>query len=108
MQYKQIVVYDVPQEYKKYRQKIIQKLQDYGMERIQYSVFGGVLTKEETENLIIKLKELKTENKVDIRIFIIKRGDMNNSGIIVVSEAAPPHPSTKTISGEKNREVILF
>ncbi|MFW9856981.1 MAG: CRISPR-associated endonuclease Cas2, partial [Candidatus Thorarchaeota archaeon] len=58
MDYKQIVVYDVPQDHTRLRTKIIGVLEDFGLERFQYSVFGGNLSKEQVENLVVVLKRL--------------------------------------------------
>jgi len=101
------VVYDVPQEHNKIRTKIVQKLLDFGLERVQYSVFGGELTKEETENLVITLKRLKTDKKADIRIFLLGRTH-NSERIITVSEASPPHPSAKENRQERKKQVMVF
>ncbi len=108
MEYKQIVVYDVLKKHRKLRTKIVQKLLDYGLERIQYSVFGGSLTQEETENLVTVLKRLKTEKKADIRIFLLRKSAQTASGIITISEAIPPHPGAKETRLETEKKVMVF
>lgn len=107
MDYKQIVVYDVPQNHKMLRTKIIGALEDFGLERFQYSVFGGYLSNEQMENLVVVLKSLKLESKADLRIFRIKRGSSGNPSIITISEAQPPHPASKTSNHPHNQEVFI-
>ena len=108
MDYRQIVVYDVPMKHKKIRGKIVQKLLDYGLERLQYSVFGGRMTQEETENLVVALKRLKPEKKADIRIFFLRKTSSATSGIITVSEAPPPHPAAKGKIDGGEKKVMVF
>jgi CRISPR-associated endonuclease Cas2 len=108
LQAKQVVVYDVPQEYMKLRSKIVGILQDYGLTRLQYSVFIGNLTMETLENLILRLKKIKPKNKADIRIFLIRSMTANTPSIITISEAEAPHPSTNKKVTNQGREVLVF
>jgi len=106
--YKQIVVYDVPTMHKKLRKKIADILEDYGLERLQYSVFGGNLSNEEVENMVILLKKIKPETKVDIRLFLLRKSTLDCPSFITVSEASPPHPSNTTSLHKENQDVLLF
>ena len=64
-----IVVYDIPSD--RLRATIAQTLIDYGLERIQYSVFTGNLTTNLTEELTIALRDKIKTKLADVRIFTI-------------------------------------
>lgn len=56
-----LVVYDIEKD--RLRNKVSETCLDYGLERIQYSVFCGYLTRNLTEELFYKLKSyLNNEN----------------------------------------------
>lgn len=97
MDLKQIVVYDVPTGEEKTRNKIIEVLYDYSLYRIQYSVFGGNISKEEVSNMVVELKQLKNIKKCDLRIGMI----CNHipEPIIIVSER-----ERKEVKGRKRKE----
>ena len=65
----QIVTYDIPDD--KLRKKIADKLLDYGLFRIQYSVFQGRLSRNMIEMLEIEIGELLGKKDGDIRIFTV-------------------------------------
>jgi CRISPR-associated endonuclease Cas2 len=59
----------MPATHNTLRSKLTKKFIDYGLERIQYSVFVGNLTKNRLENLKLEVLELINGNPVDIRVF---------------------------------------
>lgn len=71
--YKQLITYDVPATHDRLRQKIAEKLLDYGLERIQYSVFVGKLSKNQLENLKIDLLALVGGDPADVRVFNLNK-----------------------------------
>ncbi|MFQ6076758.1 MAG: CRISPR-associated endonuclease Cas2 [Candidatus Bathyarchaeia archaeon] len=64
-----IVAYDIPSD--RLRATIAQTLIDYGLERVQYSVFTGNLTTNLTEELTIALRDQIKTKQADVRIFTI-------------------------------------
>lgn len=81
MQY--IISYDVSSEYDRYRTKIAQILLDYGLIRIQYSVFFGNLDKAEVREVIAKINAaVKYEIPLDIRFFRVCQNCIADSYII--------------------------
>ena len=64
-----IVVYDIPND--RLRTTIAQVLIDYGLERVQYSVFTGNLTTNLTEELTIALQDKIKTKLADVRIFTL-------------------------------------
>ena len=67
--YKQLITYDVPATHDYLRHKIAQKLIDYGLERIQYSVFVGNLSKNMVDNLKIEVLGIIGTDPADVRVF---------------------------------------
>jgi CRISPR-associated protein Cas2 len=55
------VVYDIEDD--KIRLKISETCLDYGLERIQYSAFSGYLSRNKTEELFYKLRDLLGDEK---------------------------------------------
>ncbi|MFQ6076387.1 MAG: CRISPR-associated endonuclease Cas2 [Candidatus Bathyarchaeia archaeon] len=64
-----IIVYDIPSD--SLRATVAQTLLDYGLERVQYSVFTGRLTPNLTEELTIALRDKIKTKPADVRIFTI-------------------------------------
>ncbi len=64
-----IITYDIPDD--RLRYAVANKLKDYGLERLQLSVFQGYLTRNRAEELAIVLRELVGDEEADIRIFFI-------------------------------------
>jgi len=80
-----IVTYDVPDD--NLRVRIAHKLQDYGLDRLQFSVFHGFLTRNRAEELALELRELIGEDEADVRIFFLCEKCLNKT--IVVKERYP-------------------
>lgn len=64
---RQIIVYDIEED--ALRGKISNLLQDYGFERIQFSVFLGSRTRNALQMLEIEMKELIGKKKADVRFY---------------------------------------
>ena len=98
--YQQLITYDVPAAHDYLRTKIARKLLDYGLERIQYSVFVGNLSKNQIENLKIEIIELINGNPTDIRVFYLN--NVKNSEENIWSE----YKTFKEVTFVK--EVVIF
>ncbi|MHA1252565.1 MAG: CRISPR-associated endonuclease Cas2 [Candidatus Helarchaeota archaeon] len=79
-----LVTYDVPQEYPKLRNRIVNILKGWGLIRIQYSVFIGNLTKNNAEAVALQITSVAKGLPMDVRIFRICKNCIENS--IIVSE----------------------
>lgn len=63
----QIIVYDIEDD--ALRTKVSSLLQDYGYERIQFSVFIGSRTQNVLKMLEIEIKDLIGTKKADVRVY---------------------------------------
>mgnify|MGYP000386112618 FL=1 len=66
-----IITYDIPDDY--IRTRVANKLKDYGLDRLQKSVFKGKLTRNEAEEVREILLRVVGDKEADIRIFFICR-----------------------------------
>jgi len=64
-----IITYDIPDD--RLRYAVANKLKDYGLERLQLSVFQGYLTRNRAEELAIEIRRLLGDEEADVRIFFI-------------------------------------
>ncbi|MHA1506246.1 MAG: CRISPR-associated endonuclease Cas2 [Candidatus Asgardarchaeia archaeon] len=74
-----VVAYDIPEPYDNLRIKLSRILHDYGMDRLQKSVFIGVLSRNLVENMVIEIKELLKDIDADVRIFPLCKKCFENS-----------------------------
>lgn len=97
--FRQLITYDISSD--KLRVKVAKVLEDYGLERLQYSVFLGSLTRNMLGNVILELKELVKGKEADVRVFFICNHVANNQEIVAIK------PGTL---GEKEviPEVVVF
>jgi len=79
-----LVTYDIPQEYNNIRTRVARILKSWGLERIQYSVFMGDLTRNEAETVALYIKDTLKEIPADIRMIPICKNCLRE--IIIVSE----------------------
>lgn len=79
-----IVLYDVPQEFNPIRTRLARVLKNWGLERLQYSVFIGNLTRNEAETISLELKDLLHEIPADVRIIPICKNCTDT--MLIVSE----------------------
>ena len=106
MKYRQFVFYDVPDQYDSVRIKIVQQLKNYGLERYQYSVFVGDLTKEAMENLAVDLKKIKNIKKCDVSIGTICQHV--SKSLIVVSQSDRLKNLKKKPKDKERPTVMVF
>lgn len=64
-----IVIYDISKT--KIRNKVIEKIMDYGLTRIQFSVFAGKINKNMRENLAIAMRNCMLNEDGNIQIFLV-------------------------------------
>jgi len=77
-----LVVYDIPQEFNRIRTKIVQILQDHGLERIEFSVFLGNMTRNEAETVSMKLESVVRKVPADVRLFALCQNCIDKSIIV--------------------------
>ncbi len=104
--YNILVTYDVSTENEKIRLKIVDKLAEKNLHRLQYSVFLGYMTKNEVEMLSLELQDLIGDNDVDLRIFSLCRH--KNDPEIVVSEYSPTTKSQIFSVRQHKKEKVTF
>ena len=92
-----LVTYDVPQEYNPVRNRIVQVLKNYGLERIEYSVFLGNLSRNEAEMLSMRLEDIVKAVPADVRLFALCQNCLGNS--IVVKEKIPEWEAPEKAKG---------
>jgi CRISPR-associated endonuclease Cas2 len=66
-----VVAYDVPATHDKWRLKVAKLLSNFGLFRIQYSVFSGVICQNVAQSCKIAVENLLRSNQVpaDVRFF---------------------------------------
>jgi CRISPR-associated protein Cas2 len=75
-----LVVYDITDDGR--RNKVADACLDYGLDRIQYSAFLGVLTKNHQEELMLKLGKVLGKAAGNIQLFPICASDWQRRQII--------------------------
>ncbi|MHA1370774.1 MAG: CRISPR-associated endonuclease Cas2 [Promethearchaeota archaeon] len=87
-----VVTYDVPATHDEWRTKIAKKLSDFGLFRIQYSVFVGIRSQNSIEACKIAIEDMLKKDSIpaDIRFFpLCKSCEQNimhlNSGNYIAS-----------------------
>jgi CRISPR-associated protein Cas2 len=65
-----LLVYDIVEDQR--RTKIADACLDYGLDRIQYSAFAGVLTRNHQEELMLKIRDLLDETPGKIHLYPIE------------------------------------
>ena len=68
------VVYDIPED--KLRNRIADVCQDYGLERIQYSAFMGMLSGNRREELYLKFQKLVGEKPGKVMVMAVCEKDV--------------------------------
>ena len=64
-----LLVYDIVND--KHRLKIADACQDYGLDRVQYSAFSGVLNRNRQEELMMKIEAILGEGEGRIHLYPI-------------------------------------
>lgn len=70
-----ILVYDVVED--KARSKVADACLDYGLDRVQYSVFAGKLSRNHQEELMLCIDELMLEACGNIKLIPVSDDDWN-------------------------------
>lgn len=68
-----LLVYDIVED--KARGKIADACLDYGLDRVQYSVFAGRLSRNHQEELMLTIEELLLEASGNVKLFPISEDD---------------------------------
>jgi CRISPR-associated protein Cas2 len=71
-----LVVYDIPDD--AVRAKVADVCLDYGLERIQYSAFEGILSRNLQEELLLKIKKRLGRKEGNVQVFPICQEDWEN------------------------------
>jgi len=80
-----LVSYDIPQEFNPIRTRVARILKNWGLERLQYSVFIGYLTRNEAETISMEIKEILHGAPADIRIIPICKNCQKATLIVSVN-----------------------
>jgi len=64
-----VVVYDIPETEGTLRERIAKILKDYGLERVQYSVFTGVLSKNLMEMAMLEILDEIKGKTGDVKVY---------------------------------------
>ena len=75
-----LVVYDIPDDNK--RAKVAEVCLDYGLDRIQYSAFQGVLAWTHQEELMLKLQSVLGQKAGNIQLFPLCAKDWQRRQIL--------------------------
>ncbi len=70
-----VIVYDIPESEGTLREKIAQILKDYGLERVQYSVFTGNLSKNLMEMAMLEILDEIKGKTGDVKVYPIANAD---------------------------------
>lgn len=76
-----LVVYDIPND--DVRTKVADICLDYGLERIQYSAFEGVLSRNLQQELILKIKKRVGRREGNVQLFPICQEDWGNRLVFI-------------------------
>lgn len=76
-----LVVYDIPDD--NVRTKVADICLDYGLERIQYSAFEGILSRNHQEELLLKIKKRLGKREGNVQVFPICQEDWKNRLILI-------------------------
>ena len=79
-----LLLYDVPDDRRRY--KIADACLDYGLDRIQYSAFCGVLAATYQEELMLKIKKLLGKQPGNIQLFPLCSADWEKRRVIEQKE----------------------
>lgn len=76
-----LVVYDIPDD--AVRTKVADVCLDYGLERIQYSAFEGILSRNRQQELLLKIKKRLGRKEGNVQIFPMCQGDWENRLVFI-------------------------
>ncbi|MGC8839667.1 MAG: CRISPR-associated endonuclease Cas2 [Anaerolineae bacterium] len=76
-----LVVYDIPDD--AVRTKVADVCLDYGLERIQYSAFEGILSRNHQQELLLKIKKRLGRKEGNVQVFPICQEDWKNRLVFI-------------------------
>lgn len=76
-----LVVYDIPDD--AVRTKVADVCLDYGLERIQYSAFEGILSRNHQQELLLKIKKRLGRKEGNVQVFPICQEDWENRLVFI-------------------------
>ena len=76
MLYRVFLVYDIVED--RARGKIADACKDYGLDRVQYSAFTGLLSPNQQDSLMLEIESLLGDGAGHIALFPISRRDWDN------------------------------
>lgn len=76
-----LVVYDIPDD--NVRTKVADICLDYGLERIQYSAFEGILSRNHQEELLLKIKKRLGKREGNVQVFPVCQEDWENRLVFI-------------------------
>ena len=82
-----LVVYDISHD--RTRTRVSDACLDYGLDRIQYSAFLGILGRTHQEELMLKLKRLLSQHGGNIQLFPLCAKDWAARQVIEQEEEPP-------------------
>lgn len=91
-----LVIYDIPHDGT--RTKVSELCLDYGLDRVQYSAFEGILRRTHQEELMLKVKKVMGKRAGDVRLIPICEKDWA-SRLSVKNEAPPTESLTDANNG---------
>ncbi len=75
-----LLIYDIPDD--RARSKIADACLDYGLDRIQYSAFSGILSRNHQEELMLRIEAILDEKPGSIQLIPICDKDWTNRIIL--------------------------
>lgn len=76
MRYRVFLVYDITED--RARSKVANVCKDYGLDRVQYSAFTGLLSRNQQESLMIEIMSLLGKSSGSIKLIPVNTRDWNN------------------------------
>jgi len=76
MLYRVFLVYDIVED--RARAKIANACKDYGLDRVQYSAFTGLLSRNQQESLMIEIVEFLGDSDGSIKLIPVSKHDWDN------------------------------
>ncbi len=96
------VIYDIPDD--RIRTRVAEVCKDYGLERVQYSAFNGLLTRNKREELFLRLEGTLGDQPGKILLQPVCEKDVRD-GLCVENEAPDGKLPAADASGERPEAV---
>lgn len=82
-----LVIYDIPED--RLRSKVADVCLDYGLERIQYSAFLGELSRNRTQEMLLKMQRLLSKKEGQVQCFPICQKDLRQRVVLEPAKSRP-------------------